>query len=317
MSNGIPRRAAIGRFALLVHGCVALGPPWLVRGYFRLVSLFSRSLLSRVSQRRLLSSMRGRSWPEMAFAPRRITLGKQTVVRLIPHRGEFDEQALYSRRLDYEPAVFDWLEQRASDYDLILEIGANVGVYSIFLDALARRRPAERPLRVVAYEPPSSAYQRLQENLAANGACSVTAFQAAVGAVSGQRAFYEPTGHLTNGSFVRAFAEKFSSDIVETTVAVVGPHEIETWLKPSQRTLIKIDVEGFEPQLLEVLASLIERYRPDLLIEVLPDTVEALNVHRALAGYERFLIAGGGPQKSDALYFSQQYFDWLLTWPRT
>lgn len=316
MSGGNSGRGMVGRLALLVHGCAALGPPWLIRGYFRLMSLFSRSLLPRASQRRLLSSMRGRAWPEMVFAPCRITLGRQTAVRLIPHRGEFDEQALYSRRLDYEPAVFDWLEQRASDYDLVIEIGANIGVYSVFLDALARRRPVERPLRIVAFEPSSEAYRRLQMNLAANDACSVTAFRSAVGETFGQRTFYEPADHLTNGSFVRTFAEKFSSNIVESTVAVVGPHEIETWLKPSKRALIKIDVEGFEPQLLEVLRPLIERYNPDLLIEVLPDTVEALAIHRALAGYERFLITGEGPQKFDALYFSQQYFDWLLTWPR-
>jgi len=58
-----------------------------------------------------------------------VVVGARTKIRLVPHLGEFDEAALWSRRLGYEDAAFLWLESNTADrYDIIVEIGANVGV---------------------------------------------------------------------------------------------------------------------------------------------------------------------------------------------
>ena len=303
--------------AHVVHGALARGPRWLGRAYLEAISPFSRAFLSMEQHRRVMNSLcgYGHPWPAFDFAPRRVVLGRATEVLLTPHLGEFDQQALFSRRLDYEPAVFAWLEEHAMQYDLIIEIGANVGIYSVFFDALARRRSAgERP-RLVAFEPAPQAYQRLQRNLAINGA-EVEIHQKAVGDRSGQRTFYEPRDHLTNGSLVRSAAAFHAEQVTETVVTVVAAGELERWLKPARRALLKIDVEGYEPQLLAALGPLIERHRPDLIVEVLPGTPEALAGNASLAGYERFLIAGDGLKKEENFYFSREHFDWLLRWPR-
>lgn len=305
------------RVAHAVHGALARGPRWLGRTYIEVISALSRSLLSMEQHRRVMNSLcgYGHPWPSFEFAPRRVILGKATEVLLTPHLGEFDQQALFSHRLDYEPAVFAWLEEHAMQYDLIVEIGANVGIYSVFFDAMARREPAgERP-RLVAFEPAAEAYARLQQNLLANGA-EVETHQAAVGDRSGLHVFYEPEGHLTNGSLVRSAAALFSEQVKESVITMIAASELEEWIRPARRPLLKIDVEGYEPQLLAALGPLIERYRPDLMIEVLPGTPEALGGNGALAGYERFLVTGEGLAKKESFYFSQEHFDWLLRWPR-
>jgi hypothetical protein len=70
----------------------------------------------------------------MDFGPRFVSLGSDTTVRIIPHIGEFDEEALFAKQLSYEAPVFAWLERNAvTTYDLIIEIGANIGIYIIFL----------------------------------------------------------------------------------------------------------------------------------------------------------------------------------------
>lgn len=303
------------RGAFAFHRRLAHGPRWLARGYFELVSLASRNLLSHAASKRVRNSLcgYGHPWPELSFEAVAVILGKSVEVRLVPHLGEFDEEALFSRRLAYEPALFAWLEAQAGSYDLIVEIGANVGIYSIFLDALARRRPASERPRLVAYEPSPVAFRRLQRNLAENRA-SVECFQEAVGDEAGSLPFYEPAGHLTNGSFLRSFAAQFSDQIVETRVTVVAAADLEQWLKPARRALIKIDVEGFEPKLVRALAPLLERYRPDVLMEVLPDTVAALADDPLMTRFDKHLVTKDGLRPEDRLYFSKQYYDWLLRW---
>lgn len=91
------------------------------------------------------------------------------------------------------------------------------------------------------------------------------------------RAFYEPVGHLTNGTLLREFSEVFTDNVDETVALVLAASELGRWLAAADRALIKIDVEEFEPELLTALGPLLERYRPDLMIEMLPFTLNALN----------------------------------------
>ncbi|GEP56559.1 FkbM family methyltransferase [Reyranella soli] len=254
----------------------------------------------------------------MRFAARRVRLAGTVEIMLIPHLEEFDAEALFRHDLTYEKPVFVWLAENVpATYDLVIEIGANVGVFTIFLDALyrnAKAAPGGRP-RIVAFEPSQRAFARLLENFAANDICFTSAFQAAIGPASGLQTFFEPTGHLTNGSFLREFSEIFSNRIEENVAVMVSASELERWLGPARRTLIKIDVEGFEPDLVMALKPLLERYRPDLLIEVVSFTVDRLEQSPALAGYGRYLIADSGLEQAPALFASHSHRDWLLRWP--
>ncbi len=312
MDYGIAAPKELRRIGDVLHRALARGPRWLAQAYLLLLSAISRNLLSRRNQQRILNSVSGLSWPAMEFGARDVVLGTDVAVRLVPHLGEFDEQVLFSRRLDYEPATFAWLEQTAGHYDLIVEIGANVGIFTVFLDALRRRRPRQHQV-IVCFEPAPEAYRRLRRNIELNGVDAVV-HHAAIGLEAVRQSFYQPVGHLTNGSFVRDFAAQFGDTIEETTVDVIAARDLETWLASARRALIKIDVEGFEPQLLSAMAPLLERHRPDLLIEVMPSTAEPLEGVEALASYDRFLVTDRGLQPKTAFHFVEGYFDWFLTW---
>jgi FkbM family methyltransferase len=280
--------------------------------YICLLSLISRQLPKRVSTR-IQNSVCQFSWPKLQFKPKRVLLGRDTRVFLVPHLGEFDQAALFTKELDYEAPVFEWLAETAPpNYNLVIEIGANVGVYTVFLDALAKDLPGSKLRNIIAFEPSQEPFRRLLENLRANKARHVTAIQAAVGSESGLRSFFEPEGHLTNGSFIREFAELFSDSIIETNVAVVGVAELERFLKGAEKALIKLDVEGFEPVLIAALSTLLRKYHPDLLIEVLDDTAEQLEQTPALRGYRKFLITAQGLQEAPSVFACSACRDWLL-----
>ena len=97
-------------------------------------------------------------------------------------------------------------------YDALIEIGANVGVYSVFFDALIKANPDSRLKTVIAFEPALEPYTRLLENLKANRAAFVLPFRAAMADATGFRTFYEPEDNLTNSSpLTRSFPGSFQT----------------------------------------------------------------------------------------------------------
>ncbi len=298
-----------------LHCGVARAPAPVPELYLRLVGALSRHVLPRYVSTRLMNSVGEEAigWPPLKFTSRRVRVGRRTHIQLVPHLGEFDTAALFTKALAYERPTFQWLEDHAAkDYDVVIEIGANVGVFTVFFDALIKQTPAARLQHVVAFEPTLEAYSRLAANLAANDARHVNAFRAAVGKTSGLQSFFEPEGHLTNGSFVREFSSIFSDKITESIVTVVAASELDRYFKTATKALVKIDVEGFEPQLLSAMSSQLETHRPDLLIEVLEGTPEFLEPIAVLQSYDKFIITEKGLQRSDHLYASDVDRDWLL-----
>jgi FkbM family methyltransferase len=290
---------------------------WLASGYLRIISVLCRHVLGPRLGARIGSLVTTTSidWPKIAFLPRSVFVGAQTEIRLIPHLGEFDQAVLFKKRLDYETPIFCWLERHALAYDLVIEIGANIGVYSVFLDALIKSRPDALLKRAIAFEPALEPFGRLLDNLRVNETRFVVPFQAAVAQATAFRAFFEPKDHLTNGSLVAQFATIFSPVVRETTVIAIGVDELEYFFQTSERVLVKVDVEGYEPDLMAAFKEIVLRYRPDFLIEVLSGTPEALEALDYLHSYERLLLTSEGPVSRSRLEVDQLHRDWLLQWP--
>jgi FkbM family methyltransferase len=288
---------------------------WIARLYLESISLLSRNLFDNKAgdhiQALVLKS--GIRWPEISFAPRSVIVGESTQIKIIPHLGEDDQAALFMKHLDYEDGVFNWLEKEAADnYDAVIEIGANVGVYSVFFDALIKSRKGCRLQTIISFEPSHEAFQRFFANLKANSASFVQPFRAAIANVSGFMAFFEPRDHLKNGSLIESFANNFSQDVERRVVAAYGATDLEFFFKLYSKILIKMDVEGFEPQLLQSFQDIIMRYRPDLIIEVLPGAAEPIEALPWVASYSRYLITPRGLEHRSELAADEQHRDWLL-----
>jgi FkbM family methyltransferase len=303
----------IKRLAHRSHKLAAGGPVWFAHWYLTSLGCISRQLPAPASQR-LGNSVAGcgASWPNIKWTARRVILGDHTEVAIHPHLGEFDQDALFMRRLGYEASTFRWLENHAAkSYDAIIEIGANVGIFSIFFDKLSRQ-PGARLKRIVSFEPSPEAYRRLTANLNANACSNVAAYPVAVGAESGFQTFNEPKGHLTNGSFSREFAQIFSDTISAIPVMVFAANALRFFFEGGEKLLMKIDVEGYEPELLQALTAIITEYQPDIIVEVLTPTEDAIEASPALASYQRFLLAQDGPVPFRTIRAAANWRDWLL-----
>jgi FkbM family methyltransferase len=297
-----------------VHSAIARAPRWVAKSYISGLSAISRVIDSPVISKRLQSSLSGPNWPSIDFGPREITVGAHTSILLHPHLGEFDESALFSRRFDdpCDNACFQWLETYAGrEYEAVIDIGANVGLYSIFCDRLSRQ-PGSRLKEIFSFEPAREPYRRLLMNLRANASDKVTAFPMAIGEKTGFQVFFEPEGHLVNGSFSKDFASLFSSRITENPVMVLDAKTLEFVFDRSTKLLIKIDAENYEPLILRALSELIIKHRPDIILEVLPPVADAIETSSCLSAYNRFLITTEGPKQFTKIEASTNYRDWFL-----
>src|SRR5690349_135200 len=98
--------------ARFIHSRIAKGPRWVTQLYISALSTISRAIDTPALSTRVRNSLRGLKWPSIDFGGRNVIVGSGTTILLHPHLGEFDEAALFSRRLGdaSETACFSCLE---------------------------------------------------------------------------------------------------------------------------------------------------------------------------------------------------------------
>jgi FkbM family methyltransferase len=165
----------------------------------------------------------------------------------------------------YEPALSSIAAKFvASDRDAI-DVGANIGFYSVLLSGKVASG------RVLAIEPHPMAYQRLMANLKRNNAAGKTImFQGIAGASLQRNTISFPLG-MEEYTTVRALQEDIDDpaitrcEVDETTVdALVQEHSLDP-------AFIKIDVEGYEYEVLQGAVRVIRTSRPVILCELNDD----------------------------------------------
>jgi len=129
--------------------------------------------------------------------------------------------------------------------DIVYDIGANVGLYSIFLSKRAGPRG-----RVIAFEPDSRNYARLQENVRLNGLANVACFQKALGEQSQKSALY---AHKDNPGASTLRASRDPAYTCAEVVEVENGDAFRATLRLPIPRVVKIDVEGSEYSVLRGL----------------------------------------------------------------
>jgi FkbM family methyltransferase len=149
-------------------------------------------------------------------------------------------KALYANPPDL-PEMLVW-RRALRDGSLFVDVGANVGTYTIWA--------AELGAEVIAIEPAADTFALLQENIALNG-YPVTAVQAAAGDHCGTARF---TAGLDAGNSLSPNGPVVTELV--TIDALIGDRPVSG---------MKIDVEGFEIDVLRGAARALADHRIDLI----------------------------------------------------
>jgi FkbM family methyltransferase len=156
---------------------------------------------------------------------------------------------------NFENDETELLQRLVRKDSVIIDVGANIGFYSVML--------AKRVGSVFSFEPSTREHELLCKNLTLNGLSNVKVFKQALGSRTGaEKLFINDANHGAN-SFVDSPSNEGSFEEVE----VITLDDVMATESPSQIDLIKIDVEGWEHEVLKGSKKIIEKFRPVIFFE--------------------------------------------------
>ena len=152
----------------------------------------------------------------------------------------------------YEPDQTEWFKQCLGPGNAVVDVGASFGYYTTLGSSLVG--PAGK---VFAFEPSPLASRVIEEAIEESGIGNVTLTKAAVGSQSGSAFLFLPTTpDLHSPSILES-----DSTYVPVKVPVIALDFFEPLRNIPRVKLVKIDVEGYEPNVLDGMDRLIKETR--------------------------------------------------------
>jgi len=172
---------------------------------------------------------------------------------------------------NYEPATQNYLKRffglRNLVCSTVLNVGANVGFRPVWISNNFS------DVRFLLVEPIPRSLEVMRSNLSLNKIENYVIYPFATDSISGTLTIFENREY-----------SGLSSAIVETPYPVEVPRRRLDDCIDEQIDLIIIDVEGYEIEVIKGLTKLILRYRPKIIVETSPNSIETLK--DILKGYK-------------------------------
>ncbi len=184
----------------------------------------------------------------------------------------------------YEPHVTEGLRRCLKPGDCFLDIGANIGYFTLLGAALVGAHG-----RVLAFEPNRDNCALLTKSLRQNQFRNVRLYPYAVGAKEQTLALYR------HGTSSTSILRDKSSQQAPPPGRPYGVRAVvlDDFLADLDRLdVIKIDIDGFEPRALQGMQRLIQRHRPVIFTEFCPLLLGSVGHSTAQAYLEQLLSHG-------------------------
>lgn len=157
---------------------------------------------------------------------------------------------------DYERAETDLIRSHLSEGSVFVDIGANIGWFT-----LQSSRWVGDSGKVFSFEPRPSTFEHLSESIRINGLENVTIYNVALSNEVGSATLMATEGHSSPGS---SYLGKGKG--IPVTLST-----LDDLLPPLDRLdVIKMDVEGWEPNVIKGAVQTIRKFHPIILSEISP-----------------------------------------------
>jgi len=206
----------------------------------------------------LIERVLHRIWPTRVIGG-----GKAAGLKLVAARADPDF-ALGVYELPMQEAIAASLREG----DVFYDIGANIGFFSLIAARCVRAAG-----RVYAFEPVPANADAIRKSSTLNGMNMIDVFAEAVGAESGCGELLLAR-HIGGAALASAGAPPDLRGRIKVDVVAIDHVVARRGMRPP--TLVKIDVEGAEMDVLRGMRGTIQRWRPTIIYEVDDATREGL-----------------------------------------
>lgn len=230
-------------------------------------------------------------------------------VMLDPMRCAIAKELYWGRGRRCDPAerfALDLFVQLAGDVDVVLDVGANTGIFTI---AAAVVHPH---LRVHAFEIVPEIFELLYRNVVRNDLLtSVRCHHYGLGEDGATMVVPETFGA---SSLPTSISSEMHFD-AGVTVPFVSLDSIASLVPEGSEVLVKIDVEGTEDRIFAAASEFVAARRTHFLCEILPRAADPERVDGFLRerGYHLFMIGPDFLQPAARVRPDPRHRDWLFT----
>jgi len=169
---------------------------------------------------------------------------------------EFIQNVQLSEVSFYEQEILESLDKYLNQESIVIDVGANVGNHTVYWGKITNVR------KVFSFEPIKATFKILEKNITINDLTKkVTAYNIGLGS---KTAIGREISHNMWNAAVTEIIEDISGDITIKRLDDIKE------IRNEKIDFIKIDVEGFEKNVLEGAVETITKNRPIVFIESLP-----------------------------------------------
>lgn len=169
-----------------------------------------------------------------------------------------------------EPETLRYLDNNAREGDIVVDIGAMVGYFTVFLSDLVGEKG-----KIISFEPDPYMNKILRANVRLNHLKNVEVLQYAADDKNGQARFF--VNHPGRSSLIPLRGVREIIDIPTMKIDELNLEQLD-W--------VKIDTEGTEAAVLRGMRDTLERCNPKIIVEFIPDNAPVDDLLTELEGWE-------------------------------
>lgn len=170
--------------------------------------------------------------------------------------GTIEKEILFTGIFDLE--LYDLFCDKININDIIIDVGANIGYFSILYSKLVGENG-----KVYAFEPAINTFNKLIKNIKLNSITNIITNQIGIGNKNETLFIFYDKNNIGSSSYV----SKEKNSIKEKTIIKKFDSEYKFIKKIN---FIKIDVEGFELEVLNGMKETIKKFKPNMVVEYSP-----------------------------------------------